>query len=486
MSQTDVSNCHFVEGEWVPSTGGEPIAVLEARSGAIMGFAPDGSVDDLNRAVAGANSAQPSWRALTVNQRGNFLRALADGLEARRKEIAEIISREVGATYGLSYNLQAAVPMHNLRTAADIAENYEFNESIDNSIITREPIGVVGAITAWNFPLHLVTVKAAYALAAGNTVVVKPSEYAPLSARIFAEVAAEVELPKGVLNIVFGTGPTVGEALVTNPLVQAVTFTGSTRAGKRISELASSAVKKVTLELGGKSPNIVLDDADFQRAVEYCIDDCMVNNGQRCDALTRLLVPQSRLREAEEIAVSRVSRLRVGDPLDEATDIGPVISQIQFDRVTELIESGVSQGARVLIGGPGKPELPENLAGGYFIRPTVFSDVSSEMRIAQEEIFGPVLVIQAYADEADAIRLANDTVYGLNASVWSEDEDRAMKVARSIDAGLVKINEGPLNLLAPYGGYKQSGIGREYGRYGFEEFLEIKSINTSQNVRPWM
>lgn len=478
-------NQHYIGGAWRDSHGGDPIPVIDARTGDVMGSAPAGATDDLDAAVEAAAAAQPAWRALSPQQRGNYLRALADGLDNRREEIATVISREVGATYSLSYNVQAAVPSHSLRTAAAIAESYPFSEEIDNSIVVREPIGVVGAITAWNFPLHLVTVKAAYAMAAGNTVVVKPSEFAPLSARILAEVAIEADLPAGVLNIVFGTGPIVGEALVLHPAVGAVTFTGSTRAGKRISELAADQVKKVTLELGGKSPNIVLDDADFKAAVEFCVTDCMVNNGQRCDALTRLLVPRARVAEAEQIVAAKVRELVVGDPLEEGVDVGPVISDIQWKRVQELIQSGVDEGARVVVGGPGLPHLPQHLRSGYFVKPTVFGDVTPDMRIAQEEIFGPVLVIQAYDSEAEAIDLANNTIYGLHACIWSGDEDHAMDVAAKVDAGLVKINDGPLNLLAPYGGYKQSGLGREYGRYGFEEFLEVKAITTTRNVRPW-
>lgn len=485
MHDSHHENDHFINGEWTASRGGSPIEVFEAGTGRVMGAAPDGSEADLLAAVAAASNAFEGWRALSPQERGQYLRAMAEGIERRREEIATTISKEVGATYSLSYNVQAAVPIHSFKTAAEVAENYSYSEEIDNTIVVKEPLGVVGAITAWNFPLHLVTVKAAYAMAAGNTVVVKPSEFAPLSARILGEIAAEIGLPKGVLNIVFGTGPTVGEALVKHPSVKAITFTGSTRAGRRISELAAQQVKKVTLELGGKSPNIVLEDADFRKAVEYTVSDCMVNNGQRCDALTRLLVPSSRLKEAEEIVVETIKSLKIGDPLDETTDVGPVISDIQFERIQDLIQTGIDEGATLLVGGTGKPDLPESSQEGYFVRPTAFSNAQPEMAIVQQEIFGPVIVIQSYEDEREAIDLANGTEYGLHTCIWSADESRAMKVASKIEAGLVKINEGPLNLLAPYGGYKQSGIGREYGKYGFEEFLEVKSICTNTNVRPW-
>jgi len=346
-------------------------------------------------------------------------------------------------------------------------------EQIGNSVVVRDPIGVVAAITPWNYPLHQVAAKVAPALAAGCTVVLKPSEVAPLTAFLLADVIDELGLPAGVFNLVCGLGPVVGEALAGHPGVDMVSFTGSTRAGRRVSEVAARTVKPVALELGGKSANVILDDADLQRAVPDGVAKCFLNSGQTCSALTRMLVPRERLEEAEQIAAAAAEGFTPGDPLAEGTRLGPLVSEAQRERVRDYIEQGVSEGARLLTGGV---EPPEGLEEGFFVRPTVFSGVSGEMAIAREEIFGPVLVIVPYEDEDDAVRIANDTEYGLAGGVWSADPERAQRVARRLRTGQVEVNGGAFNPLAPFGGFKQSGHGREYGRFGLEEFQAVKSM----------
>jgi betaine-aldehyde dehydrogenase len=341
-------------------------------------------------------------------------------------------------------------------------------------VVVREPVGVVGAITPWNYPLHQITLKVAPALAAGCTVVLKPSEVAPFNAFILAEAAESVGLPKGVLNVVTGYGADAGEALVKHPGVDMISFTGSTRAGKRISELAAQTVKRVALELGGKSASVILDDADLPAAVKGTVNGCYLNSGQTCTALTRMLVPESKYEEAARLAADAAKSFTVGDPLAETTRLGPLTSKAQLERVRSYIKKGIEEGAELVAGGAEPPEgVP---AGGYYVRPTVFGKVKNDMTIAQEEIFGPVLSIIPYKDEEDAVRIANDTVYGLAGAVWSRDETRAQRVARRIRAGQVDVNGGAFNMNAPFGGFKQSGHGREAGVYGLEEFLEYKSL----------
>jgi acyl-CoA reductase-like NAD-dependent aldehyde dehydrogenase len=348
-----------------------------------------------------------------------------------------------------------------------------WEEKVGNSLIVREPAGVVAAITPWNYPLHQIANKVAPALAAGCTVVLKPSEVVPLNAFVLAEIVEEVGLPAGVFNLVSGTGPVVGEAVVAHPDTDMVSFTGSTRAGRRVSELAAQSVKPVTLELGGKSPNVILDDADLEKAVTDGVAKCFLNSGQTCSALTRMLVPREQLEEAERIAATVAETFTPGDPFDDSTRLGPLVSATQLERVRGYIAKGQEEGARLVTGGA---DLPEGKEHGYFVSPTVFSDVEPDMTIAQEEIFGPVLSIIPYDDEEDAVRIANDTIYGLAGGVWSGDEDRARRVAARIRTGQVEINGGAFNPLAPFGGYKQSGHGRELGRYGLEEFLVVKSL----------
>lgn len=472
-------NQHFINGKWTEPSRPDTVDVIDSNTAAVIGHAPAGTSTDVEAAVQAADAALPGWRATSPAERAQYLRAIADGLARRQEELAQLIAREVGAPLPLARGSQTQAAVGNFTSSAAIAESFEYRTALGNSWIVREPIGVVGAITAWNFPLHLVTVKAAYAMAAGNTVVVKPSEVAPLTAAVLCEIVAEAGLPAGVFNVVFGSGREVGEAIVTHPTVRMVTFTGSTRAGKRIGELAASQVKKVTLELGGKSPQVVLPGADLEQAVAFGVADLMINNGQRCDALTRMVVPRDRLAEVEQAVTKTVAEYQVGDSTQEGTQVGPMVSAVQRDRVVGYIRTGIEEGAKLLVGGPEAPDLPDALSGGYFVRPTVFSEVERTMTVAQDEIFGPVLAIQPYDDVEDALAIANDTVYGLHASVWATTDEEAIEVASRIEAGMVTINAGVMNMDAPFGGYKQSGIGREYGRFGFEEFLEIKKLETA-------
>src|SRR2546422_4441016 len=399
---------------------------------------------------------------------------ISAGLKARTDELAKTIAQEVGMPLKMAGRIQAGLPIANFANYAKLLKEFVFEQRVGNSLVVREPVGVVGAITPWNYPLHQITLKVAPALAAGCTVVLKPSEVAPFNAFILAEAAESVGLPKGVLNVVTGYGPAAGEALVKHPGVDMISFTGSTRAGKRISELAAQSVKRVALELGGKSASVILEDADLAAAVKGTVNGCYLNSRQSRTALTRMLVPASKYDEAAKIAAEVAKGFTVGDPLGESTKLGPLTSSAQLERVRGYIRKGLEEGAELVAGGA---EAPEGVPpGGYYVRPTVFGRVKNSMAIAQEEIFGPVLSIIPYKDEEDAIRIANDTVYGLAGAVWSKDEARAQRVARRIRAGQIDVNGGAFNMNAPFGGFKQSGHGREAGVYGLEEFLEYKSL----------
>ena len=384
-----------------------------------------------------------------------------------------MISREMGMPIALSHVIQAALPVMSFASQPQLIAELDWEERIGNSLVVREPVGVVGAITPWNYPLHQVCAKVAPALSAGCTVVLKPSEVTPLNAYVLAEVIEEVGLPPGVFNLVCGYGPVVGEAMSAHPGIDMISFTGSTRAGKQVAANAAQTVKRVALELGGKSPNVILDDADLQTAVTDGIQKCFLNSGQTCSALTRMLVPRQSLPMVEEIARQVAEAYAVGGAFEEGAVLGPSVSAPQRDRVRSYIETGLQEGAKLVTGGA---EAPEGRDTGYFVSPTVFSEVTPEMTIAQEEIFGPVLVIMPYEDEEDAIRLANATSYGLAGGVWSGDPERAQRVARRLRTGQVEINGGVFNPLAPFGGYKQSGHGRELGRHGLEEFLTVKAM----------
>jgi betaine-aldehyde dehydrogenase len=387
--------------------------------------------------------------------------------------MANLIADEVGMPLPLATAVQAGLPIAVANSYVQLLNNFSFEEQVNNSLIVREPVGVVACITPWNYPLHQVVAKVAPALASGCTVVLKPSEVAPLTAFILAEIVDEVGLPAGVFNLVTGFGPVVGEALAAHPDVDMVSFTGSTRAGKRVSELAAQSIKRVALELGGKSANVILADADFAKAVSSGVANCYFNSGQTCSAHTRMLVPKEKHDEAVQIAKAAAEKFKPGDPKADGTRLGPLISATQRERVRNYIQKGIDEGATLVTGGA---EAPEGLEQGYFVRPTIFANVRNSMTIAQEEIFGPVLSIIPYEDEDDAVRIANDTVYGLAGGVWSSDPERAKRVARRLRTGQVDINGGKFNPLAPFGGYKQSGNGREFGKFGLEEFLEVKAM----------
>ncbi len=469
----DVRDKLYIGGAWIPSTGSDTIEVVNSATEEIIGTIPAGTPQDVDRAVRSAAEAFPVWSATSVDERAKVLARVQESLTARTPEIATLISQEVGMPFTLSNLIQVGLPVMSFATASQMATEFPFEEELGNSLIVREPVGVVGCITPWNYPLHQIAAKVAPALAAGCTVVLKPSEVAPLNSFILAEIFDEIGLPPGVFNLVTGVGPIVGEAIASHPLVDMVSFTGSTRAGKRVMELASQGVKKVALELGGKSANVLLEDADFESAVPAGVAACYINSGQTCSALTRMLVPRSRLAEAGRLAVETAETYKPGDPFDAETRLGPLVSATQHERVRGYINKGVDEGAKLLTGGA---EAPEGLEQGYFVRPTVFSDVRRDMTIAQEEIFGPVLSIIPYDTEEEAIAIANDTVYGLAGGVWAGDKAHAEQVARRLRTGQVEVNGGGFNPLAPFGGYKQSGIGRDLGRYGLEEYLEVKAL----------
>jgi acyl-CoA reductase-like NAD-dependent aldehyde dehydrogenase len=465
----------YIDGAWVAPSGNESIDVINATTEEVMGTIPQSTPDDVDKAVNAARKAFDSWSTTSVEDRAKFLQRIHEGLNARSDEIATTVSQENGMPLGISKLAQAMLPIMNMAGFSQVAADYPFTETVGTSEVIKEPVGVVACITPWNYPLHQVVLKVAPALAAGCTIVLKPSELAPLTAWILAEVINDVGLPAGVFNLVSGTGAVVGEALVSHPEVDMISFTGSTRAGRRISELASPSIKRVALELGGKSPNIILDDADLESAVKAGISGAYLNSGQTCTALTRMLVPKDKLADAERIAKEVAETFTPGDPFDGNTRLGPLVSAQQQEKVRGFIKKGIDEGAKLVTGGA---EQPEGLEKGFFIKPTVFSNVSNDMTIAREEIFGPVLSIIPYEDEEDAVRIANDTIYGLAAAVFSGDKEHAKAVARRIRAGQVQINEGGFNPNAPFGGYKQSGKGREAGKYGLEEFLEIKALLT--------
>ena len=463
----------FIGGEWTEPEGAEPIEVVNSTTEQAMGSIPGCSPGDVDRAVRAARDAFESWSQTPREERAGYLGAIAAGLGERADEIAATIAQELGMPLKLSRIIQAGLPIGQFAAMPKLMEEVAWEEEIGNSRVLREPVGVLGAITPWNYPLNQIAAKVAPALAAGCTVVLKPSEVVPLNAFILAEVVEAAGLPAGVFNLVTGTGPVVGEAIAGHPGVDMVSFTGSTRAGRRVSELASATVKPVAMELGGKSPNLILDDAELAKAVPDGVAKCFLNSGQTCSALTRMLVPREQLGEAERIAVEAAEAFTPGDPFEDSTRLGPLVSDVQRQRVRGYIEKGEEEGARLVTGGAAPPE---GLDRGYFVRPTVFSAVTPEMTIAQEEIFGPVLAIQPYEDEDDAVRIANATDYGLAGGVWSGDEDRAIGVARRIRTGQIEINGGAFNPIAPFGGYKQSGHGRENGRYAIEELLQVKSL----------
>ena len=463
----------YIDGRWVPCAGAGRIDVVCGSTEEVMARIPEGNAADVDAAVRSARAAFEGWAATPVAGRAALLLKIQGGLKARSEEIGKIIAREVGMPLKLATMIQAGLPVLSFGIIAKILEDFPFEERIGHSLVVREPVGVVAAITPWNYPLHQIAAKVAPALAAGCTVVVKPSEVAPLNAFLLAEIIDAAGLPKGVFNLVTGVGAVAGEALVGHPEVDMISFTGSTRAGKRISELAARSVKRVALELGGKSASILLEDADLAAAVKGTVSSCFLNSGQTCASHTRMLVPESMYDEAAKLVVAEASKYTVGDPFSETSKLGPLVSRAQRERVRGYIRKGIEEGAELLCGGP---EAPPALPSGWYVKPTVFGRVHPDSTLAQEEVFGPVLSIIVYKDEEEAVAIANNSMYGLSGGVWSKDESRAVRVARRIRTGQVEINGGPFNLLAPFGGFKQSGHGREYGRAGLEEFLEYKSL----------
>jgi aldehyde dehydrogenase (NAD+) len=463
----------YIGGTWVPVADREALAVVDPATEQQISSVPAGTAEDVDAAVAAARQAFAGWAATPAADRAALLDAAADALEARTDEVALLISTEMGTPLSFSKAVQVGNPVRVLRSYAQILADYSFEEQIANSLVVKEPIGVVGAITPWNYPLHQVVAKVAAALAAGCTVVLKPSEVAPLSAFALAEVFEQVGLPAGVFNLVTGLGPVVGEAIAAHPDVDMVSFTGSTAAGKRVQAVGAETVKRVALELGGKSAFIVLDDADLGKAVKIGLANCFINAGQTCTAWTRMLVPADKYDEALDLIKDAAAKYPVGAPTDEGTRIGPLANAAQFKKVRGFIEQAVADGATVVVGGA---DRPEGFDTGYYVQPTVLGDVAPGSRVEQEEVFGPVLAVIPYADEDEAVAIANGTPYGLSGGVFGGDQEHAVAVAKRMRTGMVDVNGGRFNPLAPFGGYKQSGNGRELGEYGLEEFLEVKSL----------
>ncbi|HEV7963351.1 MAG TPA: aldehyde dehydrogenase family protein [Actinoplanes sp.] len=460
----------YLGGDWVPPASASPsISVENPATEEVLGTVPAGTAEDVDRAVAAARAAFDGWAGTSTAERGAVLSKLSDALTARAGDIARTVGLELGTPLKVAKAVQAGLPLTVLRAYAELAAQPRLQETIGNSLVVHEPVGVVGAITPWNYPLHQVVAKVAAALAAGCTVVLKPSELTPLVAYLLVDAADEAGLPGGVLNLVTGTGPVVGEAIAGHPGVDMVSFTGSTATGRAISHAAADRIARVALELGGKSANVILDDADLTKAVKVGVANAFLNSGQTCTAWTRMLVQQSRYDEAVTLAAAAAAAYKTGDPFDESTRLGPLVSAAQRDKVHGFIERA---SARLVAGGLDAP-VPDR---GYFVAPTVFADVDPDSELAQEEIFGPVLSIIPFADDDDAVRIANNSRYGLAGGVWSGSDERAVAVARRLRTGAVDVNGGAFNPSAPFGGYKQSGIGRELGPYGLAEFQQTKAI----------
>lgn len=462
----------YINGEWVDPVNGERLDVVNPATEQVIGEVALGGVEDVDRAVAAAVAAFETYSQTTREERVDLLGRIVDVYKNRIPDVAKAISEEMGAPMGLAMAAQAPAGLGHFLSTLSVLKRFEFEEDFGSSRVIREPAGVCGLITPWNWPINQIACKVAPALAAGCTMVLKPSEVAPFNAILFAEILDEAGVPAGVFNLVNGNGPTVGAAISSHPDVDMVSFTGSTRAGIEVARNAAPTVKRVAQELGGKSANIILDDTDFSAAISRDVFGVCTNSGQSCNAPTRMLVPNARMDEAAAIAKAAAAQVKVGDPNDSGTTIGPVVSAVQFEKIQALIEKGIEEGATLECGGVGRPD---GLNAGYYVKPTVFSHVTNDMTIAREEIFGPVLSLIGYEDDDDAVRIANDTSYGLSGYV-SGQSDRARNVARRIRTGNVHLNGAPVDNKAPFGGYKQSGNGREWGRYGFEEFLETKAI----------
>lgn len=472
----DDRNELYIGGKWVPSASDGTIEVLEAATGKLLATVPAGTEGDVDDAVAAARAAFAEWSVSPVAERVTVLRRIADGLVARETELAEMMTREVGTPIARSRTVQVGLGVTIFRSMADILEGTSLEERRGNSLILKVGIGVVGAITPWNYPLYQLAAKVAPAIAAGCATVVKPSSVAPLAAFVVAEIAEEAGLPPGVLNIVTGAGGRVGERLAGHPDVDLVSLTGSTSAGARVGQVAAAGIKKVTLELGGKSAFIVAPDADIDAAITAAVRGCYINNGQTCTATTRLLIPADKLDQVEKKLVELVGSQKIGDPLDESVEIGPMASRAQQQSVLGYL-SEVPADAVFLVGGPGDVDgLDDRLESGYFIRPTVVSRVDNNSAIAREEVFGPVLAVITYDGIDDAVSIANDSEYGLSGAVFAGDDAAAIAIARRLRTGQVSINGGRFNALAPFGGMKKSGIGRELGADGLHEYFETISL----------
>ncbi len=472
MTMTKAYNKFFINGEWVEPANRSTLDVINPATEEAFATISMGTADDVDAAAKAARAAFPAWSQSSIEARKAVIGNIIAGMKARGEEIATAISNEMGAPMGLAKTAQLGSGMGHFATILGILESYQFEEVRGSTRIVKEAAGVCGFITPWNWPLNQIACKVAPALAAACTIVLKPSEIAPLSGYILAEIIAESGLPAGVFNLVNGDGPTVGAAISSHPEIDLVSFTGSTRAGQEVARAAADGIKRVTQELGGKSANIILDDADLAKAVGGGVIACFGNSGQSCNAPTRMLVPKARMAEAIQIAKVAAAKASVGDPSDENTGLGPVVSELQFNKITGLIEKGIEEGAELIVGGPGRPEGVDK---GYFIQPTVFANVTNDMTIAREEIFGPVLSILGYEDDADAVSIANDTEYGLSGYVSGEPA-HAEQIARQIRTGMVHINGAGPDFSSPFGGYKKSGNGREWGLEGFEEFLETKAM----------
>jgi aldehyde dehydrogenase (NAD+) len=463
----------YIDGTWVKPRKAHDLPVLNPATEEPIATISLGAKSDVDDAVAAARRAFPSFSTTTREDRLALLAAIMGAYQQHYEEMAETISREMGAPMGLSKSAQAAAPIGHLATTMEVLKEYQFEHERGSTLMRREPIGVCGLITPWNWPVNQIACKVLPALAAGCTMVLKPSEIAPLSGLLWAQILDEAGVPAGVFNLVNGDGPTVGEAIASHPGIDMVSFTGSTRAGVAVAIAAAPTVKRVTQELGGKSANIVLDDADLEGVVSSGVRTCFINSGQSCNSPTRMLVSRKQHDAALEIAKATAESMRVGDPFGDSTMLGPVVSQAQFDKIQRLIQAGIDEGAQLAVGGTGRPE---GLGRGYYVKPTVFGKVRNDMTIAREEIFGPVLSILPYDGDDDAVRIANDTPYGLSGYVSSGDLKRAREVATRIRSGNVHVNGAQIDFNSCFGGYKQSGNGREWGEPGFEEFMELKAV----------
>ena len=467
-----ISEQFYLNGKWVEPDGKKVIDVINPATEEKVGHVLGGTAVDVDQAVSAAQTALDAWSSNSVENRVSFLRAIAEGIRSRAEELAKVVTMEMGMPSAICHDYQVEPPAMVIDSVIELLEDFSFQRSNKTSVSLLEPVGVCALITPWNYPLTQILLKLAPALGTGCTAVLKPSEYTPLSATILSEIIDSAGLPPGVFNLVHGLGEEVGTALAAHPDVNKVSLTGSTRAGISVASNAAQTLKRVTLELGGKSPNIICDDADFVKVIPASVNKCFSNSGQACDVPTRMLVSENCYEKAVEMAKATAESLKIGDPVDPSTQLGPLVNKTQYERVIGFIKTGIDEGARLVTGGT---DRPDDLDRGYYVRPTIFADVDNEMTIARQEIFGPLLCVIPYKDDEDAIRIANDTPYGLAAYISSADNKRAASLARRLQAGQIRINQAPFDITAPFGGYKMSGYGRELGVAGLEEYLQIKA-----------